>query len=66
MKLPVDLRIRGDYISFGKFMETLKTEGMLYTIEELRIRRKVGELPTLSFHVVFYLFMTKENGLSNA
>lgn len=56
VKLPVDLRLRGDFLKFGKFMSELKSNGILYSVEDLRIRRKIDELPTLSFQVVMHLF----------
>lgn len=56
VKLPVDLRLRGDFLKFGKFMNELKSSGILYSVEDLRIRRKIDELPTLSFQVIMHLF----------
>jgi len=61
VKLPVDLRIRGEFLEFGKFMNDIKSNGILYSVEDLRIRRKVDELPTLSFHVVMHLFLTDKD-----
>ncbi len=58
VKLPVDLRLRADFLKFGKFMNELKSSGILYSVEDLRIRRKIDELPTLSFQVVMHLFLT--------
>jgi len=60
VKLPVDLRLRGDFLNFGKFMNDLKNDGILYSVEDLRIRRKIDELPTLSFQVVMHLFFIDE------
>jgi len=60
LKLPVDLRLRGEFLEFGKFMNEIKITGILYSVEDLRIRRKIDELPTLSFHVVMYLFLIDE------
>jgi len=37
-------------------MNELKSNGILYSVEDLRIRRKIDELPTLSFQVVMHLF----------
>ena len=61
IKLPVDLRLRGEFLDFGKFINDLKGNGILYSVEDLRIRRSIDELPTLSFHVVMYLFLTNDN-----
>lgn len=57
VKLPVDLRLKGDFLEFGKFMNDIKSNGILYSVEDLKIRRKIDELPTLSFHVVMHLFL---------
>jgi len=61
VKLPVDLRLRGEFLEFRNFINELKGNGILYSVEDLRIRRKIDELPTLSFHLVMYLFLTTEN-----
>ena len=61
IKLPVDLRLRGEFLDFGKFINDLKGNGILYSVEDLRIRRSIDELPTLSYHVVMYLFLTIDN-----
>ena len=61
VKLPLELRLRGDYLSFAKFIAGMKEENIPYSVEELRIRRKVDELPTLSFQVVMYLFLIKND-----
>jgi len=65
VKLPVDLRLRGDFLKFGKFMNELKSSGILFSVEDLRIRRKIDELPTLSFQVVMHLFLT-DNAFKSA
>ena len=57
VKLPLDLRLRGEYLNFVKFMDGMKEEGIPYSVEDLRIRRKVDELPILSFQVVIYLYL---------
>lgn len=57
VKLPVDLRLKGDFLEFGKFMNDIKSSGILYSVEDLKIRRKIDELPILSFHVVMHLFL---------
>ena len=59
VKLPLDLRLRGEYLNFVKFMDGMKEEGIPYSVEDLRIRRKVDELPILSFQVVMYLYLIK-------
>ncbi len=61
LKLPLELRLRGDYLSFAKFIAGMKEENIPYSVEELRIRRKFDELPILSFHVVMYLFLIKND-----
>ena len=60
VKLPVDLRVRGNYLNFGKFMEALHENGLLYSVEDLKMRRKVNELPLISFHIVMYLFLLND------
>ena len=65
VKLPVDLKLRGDFLNFGKFMNELQSNGILYSVEDLRIRRKIDELPTLSFQVVMHLFFI-ENVVNTA
>ena len=57
VKLPLDLRLRGVYLNFVKLMDGMKEEGIPYSVEDLRIRRKVDELPILSFQVVIYLYL---------
>lgn len=59
VKLPLDMRLRGEYLNFVRFMEGMKEEGIPYSVEDLRIRRKVDELPVLSFQVVMYLYLVK-------
>ena len=59
VKLPLDLRLRGEYLNFVKFMDEMKEEGIQYSVEDLRIRRKVDELPVLSFQIVMYLYLIK-------
>ena len=46
-------------MNFVKFMYEMKEEGISYSVEDLRIRRKVDELPVLSFQVVMYLYLIK-------
>ena len=66
VKLPLDLRLRGEYLNFVKFMDGMKEEGIPYSVEELRIRRKVDELPILSFQVVIYLYLiNNESEITN-
>lgn len=66
VKLPLDLRLRGEYLNFVKFMDGMKNEGIPYSVEDLRIRRKVDELPVLSFQIVMYLYLIKnESELTN-
>ena len=57
VKLPLELRLRGEYLNFAKFMDSLNEERISYSVEDLRIRRKVDELPVLSFQVVMYLYL---------
>ena len=57
VKLPVDLRLKGDFLEFGKIMNDIKRNSILYSVEDLKRRRKMDELPTLSFHVVMHLFL---------
>ena len=57
VKLPLELRLRGEYLNFAKFMDSLSEERISYSVEDLRIRRKVDELPVLSFQVVMYLYL---------
>ena len=57
VKLPLELKLRGEYLNFAKFMDSLKEERISYSVEDLRIRRKVDELPVLSFQVVMYLYL---------
>ena len=65
VKLPLELRLRGEYLNFAKFMDSLNEERISYSVEDLRIRRKVDELPVLSFQVVMYLYLiTNESELS--
>lgn len=59
VKLPLDMRLRGEYLNFVRFMEGMKEEGIPYSVEDLRIRRKVDELPVLSFQIVMYLYLIK-------
>jgi len=59
VKLPLDLRLRGEYLSFVKFMDGMKEEGISYSVEDLRIRRKIDELPVLSYQLVMYLYLIK-------
>ena len=59
VKLPLELRIRGEYLNFAKFMDGMNEAKIPYSVEDLRIRRKVDELPTLSFQVVMYLYLIK-------
>ncbi len=66
VKLPLDLRLRGEYLNFVKFMDGMKEEGIPYSVEDLRIRRKVDELPVLSFQIVMYLYLMKnESEITN-
>lgn len=66
VKLPLDLRLRGEYLNFVKFMDGINEGGIPYSVEDLRIRRKVDELPVLSFQVVMYLYLIKnESELTN-
>ena len=60
IKLPVDMRVRGDYLNFGKFMEGLHENGLFYSVEDLKMRRKVDELPVISFHIVMHLFLIND------
>ena len=60
IKLPVDMRVRGDYLNFGKFMEALHENGLFYSVEDLKMRRKVDELPVISFHMVMHLFLIND------
>lgn len=57
VKLPLELKLRGEYLNFAKFMDSLNEERISYSVEDLRIRRKVDELPVLSFQVVMYLYL---------
>lgn len=57
VKLPLELKLRGEYLNFAKFMDSLSEERISYSVEDLRIRRKVDELPVLSFQVVMYLYL---------
>lgn len=66
VKLPLDLRLRGEYLSFVKFMDGMKEEGIPYSVEDLRIRRKIDELPVLSYQLVMYLYLIKnESEITN-
>ena len=66
VKLPLELRLRGEYLNFAKFMESMHERRISYSVEDLRIRRKIDELPTLSFQVVMYLYLImNESELSN-
>lgn len=66
VKLPLDMRLRGEYLNFVKFMDGMKKVGIPYSVEDLRIRRKVDELPVLSFQVVMYLYLIKyESEITN-
>ena len=60
IKLPVDIRLRGDYVNFGKFMEGLHENGLLFSVEDLKMRRKVDELPLISFHIVMHLYLIND------
>ena len=60
VKLPVDMRVRGDYLNFGKFIEGLHENGLLFSVEDLKMRRKVDELPLISFHVVMHLYLIND------
>ena len=60
VKLPVDMRVRGDYLNFGKFIEGLHENGLLFSVEDLKMRRKVDELPLISFHIVMHLYLIND------
>ena len=66
VKLPLELRLRGEYLNFAKFMDGMNEARIPYSVEDLRIRRKIDELPVLSFQVVMYLYFLKnESEITN-
>ena len=66
VKLPLELKLRGEYLNFAKFLEGMNEANIPYSVEDLRIRRKVDELPILSFQLVMYLYLIKnESEITN-